>query len=427
MMSTLLPAGLWKERKFHIARSVERFVPKLIRPGVARLFNLQRLTVSELGNDDFRSFPIGPMTDALVRARFGAQGAVENLSQNELVPSLNARIVDEARISVSRRGGFAIRGDALLTRGTWTPVTPKLHFANSSVAGEVFQTGPTVYLSRKTQSSKIEKGIYVGAFAPHNWFHWLIDTLPSVYFLKDLPGEYREYPIILPQGSLAKRSWSEALDLVNPGHFVVEVSPHFLHPVGRLVMADGVSNGFPRPVELSLWDPRIAVRAHALQEYREHLLAHVPRTASAENRYPDRIFVGRRDQSGRSYNQEELADLASQYGFKLVFLEDYSFVDSVALFHNAEYIIGPHGAGFANALFVAPGTRILFWSWDDLRGDNWYENIFYISASRVERIVIPPGEGNLQNIDPRSSSYRIATEDFRKKLLSLLNRDPLEE
>jgi len=297
-----------------------------------------------------------------------------------------------------------------------------LHFGNSSVAGEVFQTGTTVYLSRSAQSLRIEKGIYVGSFAPHNWFHWLVDTLPSVFFLKDLPEEYREYPLILPTGTLNKRSWAEAFDLVNPGHLVVEVLPDALHRFGTLVMVDGVSNGFPRPVDLAYWNPRIAIREQALKEYREHLLAQVPSNARVENRFPDRIFIGRRDNEGRTYNQEELAELASQFGFKLVYLEDYSFVDSVALFQSAKFIIGPHGAGFANALFVAPGTRILFWTWDDSRGDNWYENLFFITKADSERIVISPGDGNPQHRDPRNSSYRIDAQQFRARLLSMLNK-----
>lgn len=422
MTRTLRPWELWKERKFHSARFVERFFPKGLRPGVARLFNLQRLTINVLENHGFFSLPIGPVTDALIRARFVEQDTIRNLSEGESVSSLKARIVDEAKISVSRRGGFAVKGDALLTRGTWTPAIPKLHFANSSVAGLVFQSGPTVYLARSAQSLKIEKGIFVGSFAPHNWFHWLIDTLPSVFFLRDLPEEYREYPLILPSGTLNKRSWSEALDLVNPGHLVVEVLPDVPHKVGTLVMVDGVSNGFPRPVELTYWNPRIAIRAHAMKEYREHLLTQVPSKARVENRFPDRVFIGRRDNNGRNYNQEELAELASQFGFKLVYLEDYSFLDSVALFQNAKFIIGPHGAGFANTLFVAPGTRILFWTWDDSRGDNWYENLFFITAADSEQIVISPGDGNPQHRDPRNSSYRIDTQQFRARLLSMLKK-----
>jgi|GEM_PF-1363049 len=422
MTRTLRPWELWKERKFHSARFVERFFPMRIRPGVARLFNLRRLTINALENRGFLSLPIGPVTDALIRARFVAQDTIRNLSEDESVSSLQARIVGEARISVSRRGGFAVKGDALLTRGTWTPAIPKLHFGNSSVAGEVFQTGTTVYLSRSAQSLRIEKGIYVGSFAPHNWFHWLVDTLPSVFFLKDLPEEYREYPLILPTGTLNKRSWAEAFDLVNPGHLVVEVLPDALHRFGTLVMVDGVSNGFPRPVDLAYWNPRIAIREQALKEYREHLLAQVPSNARVENRFPDRIFIGRRDNEGRTYNQEELAELASQFGFKLVYLEDYSFVDSVALFQSAKFIIGPHGAGFANALFVAPGTRILFWTWDDSRGDNWYENLFFITKADSERIVISPGDGNPQHRDPRNSSYRIDAQQFRARLLSMLNK-----
>ncbi len=47
-------------------------------------------------------------------------------SHRESVSSLDAGIVEEARISMSSRGGFAAEGDALMIRGTATPVLPKL-------------------------------------------------------------------------------------------------------------------------------------------------------------------------------------------------------------------------------------------------------------------------------------------------------------
>lgn len=59
-------------------------------------------------------------------------------SHGESVSSLNAGIVEEARISTSSRGGFVVEGDALMIRGSATPVLPKLYVGNSSFASELF-------------------------------------------------------------------------------------------------------------------------------------------------------------------------------------------------------------------------------------------------------------------------------------------------
>jgi hypothetical protein len=45
-------------------------------------------------------------------------------------------------------------------------------------------------------------------------------------------------------------------------------------------------------------------------------------------------------------------------GFSIYSLEKMSFVDQIQLFHSAEVVVGPHGAGFAWITFCEPGTLI---------------------------------------------------------------------
>ena len=40
-------------------------------------------------------------------------------------------------------------------------------------------------------------------------------------------------------------------------------------------------------------------------------------------------------------------------------MSDFSFSDQVALFHNAEQIVGLHGAAFANTIFCKPKTKVV--------------------------------------------------------------------
>jgi hypothetical protein len=71
-----------------------------------------------------------------------------------------------------------------------------------------------------------------------------------------------------------------------------------------------------------------------------------------------RIYVSR---AGRRIvrNEEALVALLERYGF--VFVEDRprSLAEQYALFHNASFIIGPHGSAFANLLWCQPGTQLL--------------------------------------------------------------------
>lgn len=73
---------------------------------------------------------------------------------------------------------------------------------------------------------------------------------------------------------------------------------------------------------------------------------------------PKRRLYLARSQSRRVVNDPELQPLLDRWGFETV-PEGLSFAEQLALFSEAEVLLGPHGAAFANLVFCAPGTRIL--------------------------------------------------------------------
>ncbi|OWY04496.1 glycosyltransferase family 61 protein [Thioclava sp. IC9] len=75
---------------------------------------------------------------------------------------------------------------------------------------------------------------------------------------------------------------------------------------------------------------------------------------------PRRILLARSN-NRRTYNQDEVAQIAARYGFEAVYPETMDFATQVALFRGAEAIIGPSGAAFANMLFCAESARALTW------------------------------------------------------------------
>ena len=57
----------------------------------------------------------------------------------------------------------------------------------------------------------------------------------------------------------------------------------------------------------------------------------------------------------------------------MVRLNDLNFVDQVQYFNNADYIIGLHGAGFANLSFCKNNTKVIEFKMSKI--GNMYENI----------------------------------------------------
>ena len=61
----------------------------------------------------------------------------------------------------------------------------------------------------------------------------------------------------------------------------------------------------------------------------------------------------------RLTNFDALAAALEVEGFEVHSLETYSLAEQIDLFHDAEIVVAPHGAGLTNLLFSPPGTGIV--------------------------------------------------------------------
>lgn len=80
-----------------------------------------------------------------------------------------------------------------------------------------------------------------------------------------------------------------------------------------------------------------------------------------ENRDPSRrIFISRANASKRRMvNEEEVAEFLRAFGFESVTLEEMSYLEQIEMFADASVVIGQHGAGLTNLLYVPPETTVI--------------------------------------------------------------------
>jgi capsular polysaccharide biosynthesis protein len=73
-----------------------------------------------------------------------------------------------------------------------------------------------------------------------------------------------------------------------------------------------------------------------------------------------RLLVSRRDAAKRRVtNEDALLSALKGLGFELVVPGTLPFSEQVATFSEAQLVVGPHGAGLANALFMPKGSAML--------------------------------------------------------------------
>ena len=91
-----------------------------------------------------------------------------------------------------------------------------------------------------------------------------------------------------------------------------------------------------------------------IDSYRSVVLADNPQHKG------ERIYISRRDAGGRMLNnEEEVVEYLLKMNFSIITLSEYDFKHKVALFRDAEIIVGMTGAGMTNLMFASPGTKVL--------------------------------------------------------------------
>jgi hypothetical protein len=171
-----------------------------------------------------------------------------------------------------------------------------------------------------------------------NYYRWLLETLPRLRQIRQSGAVY--------QGIYAsqKRPFQrETLRLLG-------CDPACILP--------SETNPFLRAREILV--PRFVDEAEPwiVPWLRDQFLPLVPPADLASS--PRRLYITRRCASGRRLlNEAELLAQLAPRGFTAIALEDRPWLEQVALFRQAEIIIGPHGAGLANLVFCSPGALVL--------------------------------------------------------------------
>lgn len=335
----------------------------------------------------------------------------------EKAEGIGFREFSNASVSLSRRGGYILQNQTLVVPEVGISGIPRLFFPNTLVGGILGQKSDLVVVRSHRPQVFLDGAIFFGSMAPHNWFHWLIDCLSTAYFSRYLPGEFSRFPLLVPSVAMQKASWRDAFRFAIGNHPYILVDEDDRVFAQKVVSLERVTRANPRILGKSTQN-RISVLSAPLLEFRDHILTQIQSHEGVNNAGP-MIFLCRRSGSVRDYNQEQLVDIASKFGFQPVYLEELSFEASVVLFRDAQAVVGPHGAGWANLLFARPKTQVLFWTWTFGVPDNWYQNIAYLA--QVDYRQLPENALRFNPGDPRVSDYFVDPLMFESALRDFLN------
>lgn len=168
-----------------------------------------------------------------------------------------------------------------------------------------------------------------------NFWHWIMEFLPKL-----IAAEQRGFngTCVLPPAP--PRFITESLDLMGiPEERRAVLSPG-LHQAERLWTCESVQGHYLFPY------PRV------VGSLRDALMRSVP---PADTPRP-RIYLAREaDRQRHVVNEAALLAELKKFGFETIYPCQHTLAEQIGLFRTAQCVLGPHGAGFTNCLFMPPG------------------------------------------------------------------------
>lgn len=261
-----------------------------------------------------------------------------------------------------------------------------------------------------------DAAIMLFGWGSYNWYHWLLEVLPSAYLARFLPSGFADFPLAIPADIAELPTFRESIEVLRNGREVVVVGSGF-QEFNRLVVIDPPVVE-PMNLREGKWPETrdYSFSSEVLLGYRDAIRDGL---GIAIGRSDDRVFLARGSQR-RVYNQDELLEIAERYGFRAIYPERMTFREQVETLSHAAFVVGPSGAAFANSLFCQPGTRLLSWLVPQYREFCCYTNIATTVGADLRYLFAVPDKVIESASDAFSSGYRIDPGEFDSALSMML-------
>nr|WP_198160764.1 glycosyltransferase family 61 protein [Pedobacter panaciterrae] len=209
-------------------------------------------------------------------------------------------------------------------------------------------------------SEHINKGLWITDEWSSEYFHWITDALPRLITIAQSELFNKEYHVILPLFFKTRPYVQQSLDLL--GYKAIYYGPKKRLKVSKLLTITHTA-------------PTGNYNSEIINNLRESFIKNLQLN-------PDRlIYISRAKANRRKIiNENEVIDLLKKYNYEIHCFEDYDFNEQVAIMSQAKSLIGLHGAGLTNMLFMQRGAHVL-----EFRNENDSQNnCFYALASALD-------------------------------------------
>lgn len=260
---------------------------------------------------------------------------------------------------------------------------------------------------RANKKTYNNKNTYAIIHQPYiNYYHWLIESLSRLMVLEK---QNKPYILLIPE-QLHRISYiKEYLQLLNVKYEIVESEKTIY--VKHLLLPSIVWWA-------SRYEPEIILRL------KERILSgYIEKTGHTETEN-SRVFVVRGTGRRKIVNLDEIAELAKKYKFNLVDFDGLSVEDQIKTAKNAKVLVGQHGAGLSNILFMSAGATVVELVADPVECNGVFDDAYSVLAStnRLNYYVVFCNKA-LPSADFYTTDYIVPAQELEQVFVSVVEND----
>ena len=243
--------------------------------------------------------------------------------------------------------------------------------------------------------------LLTGGAGNHNYWHWLYDVLPRIGLCNKFVRLSEIDFFLLP--NLSKKFQNETLDCLNiPKHKRLSSEKYRHIKAKQLIVTDHpvvVTGNSTKDIQnipswITFWLNNNFCNQKITKDKKIKNKIYIERDNATHKGIAERTIS----------NENEVKNYLLKNDFVPIKLGEIKFNEQVDLFHNADYIAGLHGAGFANLAFCKPGTKVIEFKSSTAgqaienlaKKKNLNYNSIIAEAKHTRKYNIPTQQGHIQ-------------------------------
>ena len=212
-----------------------------------------------------------------------------------------------------------------------------------------------IYTYLKRDFVHLPTAISLACNMSNNYYHFMLQVA-SRFYLLSLINFDKSIPLVVDECVLSKPQMKEVLDALNIYNRPIisikanqrfKVKKLYIISEPNIIVPNSCAKG-DRRTENFAFD-RGALDYISATLYK--------RLQPWDNHYPKRVFLSRKGCGKRRCNEDELEKVFTQFGFESIKTDDLTIAQQMALFGNAEHVIGGSGAAFTNLIYCREGAK----------------------------------------------------------------------